>query len=70
MGGLGNFYTEMNKGIGAATRIWEIIDRRYEIPVEGGVTFAERPIGTLNCQFVMRRLLESLFSQAKLYLRT
>lgn len=45
LGGLGNFYTEMNKGIGAATRIWEIVDRRYEIPVEGGITFAERPIG-------------------------
>ncbi|KAG4076326.1 hypothetical protein HA402_005769 [Bradysia odoriphaga] len=48
LGGLGNFYTEMNKGVGAATRIWEIIDRRYEIPVEGGVTFAERPIGKIQ----------------------
>lgn len=45
LGGLGNFYTEMNKGIGAATRIWEIVDRRYEIPVDGGLKFAERPVG-------------------------
>lgn len=48
LGGLGNFYTELNKGIGAATRIWEIVDRKYEIPVEGGITFATRPVGWCN----------------------
>ncbi len=52
LGGLGNFYTEMNKGIGAATRIWEIVDRRYEIPVGGGITFAERPIGESFVNFI------------------
>ncbi|KAJ6633243.1 ATP-binding cassette sub-family B member 10, mitochondrial, partial [Pseudolycoriella hygida] len=47
LSGLGNFYTEINKGIGAATRIWEIVDRKYEIPVEGGLMFEERPKGEI-----------------------
>lgn len=37
IGGLSNFYTELNKGIGAASRIWEIMDRDYVIPVSGGL---------------------------------
>lgn len=35
IGGLSSFYTEMNKGIGAATRLWEIVDRVPKIPVAG-----------------------------------
>lgn len=35
IGGLSSFYTELNKGIGAATRLWEIIDREPSIPVSG-----------------------------------
>lgn len=31
--GLSNFYTELNKGLGAAQRIWEIFDRKPLIPV-------------------------------------
>uniref|UniRef100_A0A1B0GLA4 ATP-binding cassette sub-family B member 10, mitochondrial n=1 Tax=Lutzomyia longipalpis TaxID=7200 RepID=A0A1B0GLA4_LUTLO len=31
--GLSNFYTELNKGLGAAQRIWEIFDRQPLIPV-------------------------------------
>uniref|UniRef100_A0A182NR51 ATP-binding cassette sub-family B member 10, mitochondrial n=1 Tax=Anopheles dirus TaxID=7168 RepID=A0A182NR51_9DIPT len=34
IGGLSNFYTELNKGVGSATRLWEIIDRKYTIPIE------------------------------------
>ncbi|KOB76872.1 ATP-binding cassette sub-family B member 10, mitochondrial, partial [Operophtera brumata] len=33
IGGLSSFYTELNKGIGAATRLWDIIDREPTIPV-------------------------------------
>lgn len=33
--GLSSFYTELNKSLGAASRIWEIIDREPVIPVEG-----------------------------------
>lgn len=35
IGGLSSFYTELNKGLGAATRLWEIIDREPAIPVSG-----------------------------------
>lgn len=35
IGGLSSFYTEMNKGVGAATRLWGIIDRVPTIPVAG-----------------------------------
>jgi ATP-binding cassette, subfamily B (MDR/TAP), member 10 len=35
IGGLSNFYTELNKGIGSASRLWEILDRKCVIPVTG-----------------------------------
>ncbi|KFB36042.1 AGAP002717-PA-like protein [Anopheles sinensis] len=35
IGGLSNFYTELNKGVGSASRLWEIIDRKYTIPIDG-----------------------------------
>lgn len=34
--GLTKFYTELNKGVGAAARIWEIFDRELTIPVNSG----------------------------------
>ena len=37
IGGLSSFYTELNKGIGAATRLWDIIDRVPAIPVSGNM---------------------------------
>lgn len=33
--GLSSFYSELNKSIGAAQRIWEIMDREPAIPVSG-----------------------------------
>nr|QNH67938.1 ATP-binding cassette transporter subfamily B member 10 [Brachionus plicatilis] len=33
MAGLSSFYTELMRGIGASTRIWEIIDREPAIPI-------------------------------------
>ncbi|XP_062553770.1 ATP-binding cassette sub-family B member 10, mitochondrial [Armigeres subalbatus] len=47
IGGLSNFYTELNKGIGSATRLWEIIDRKHTIPVEGGLVLSESPRGKI-----------------------
>ncbi|XP_038212629.1 ATP-binding cassette sub-family B member 10, mitochondrial isoform X1 [Zerene cesonia] len=47
IGGLSSFYTEMNKGIGAATRLWQIIDREPKIPVSGGLRPVERPRGEI-----------------------
>jgi len=32
IGGLSSFYSEMNKGLGASTRLWELLDRVPQIP--------------------------------------
>lgn len=45
LGGVGNFYTEINKGIGAASRVWEIFDRENQIPVSGGLIPLVEPHG-------------------------
>nr|ASS36019.1 ABCB10 [Samia ricini] len=47
IGGLSTFYTELNKGIGAATRLWEIVDRVPSIPVTGGLRPTGRPRGEI-----------------------
>ena len=33
--GLSRFYTELMKGLGASTRLWELMDRKPSIPIEG-----------------------------------
>ncbi|KAG8192164.1 hypothetical protein JTE90_027805 [Oedothorax gibbosus] len=38
IGGLSTFYSELMRGLGASTRLWEIIDRKPLIPFEGGIT--------------------------------
>lgn len=35
IGGLSNFYSNVNKSLGASTRLWELIDRNPKIPIEG-----------------------------------
>jgi len=35
IGGLSSFYSEMMKGLGASTRLWELIDREPIIPLKG-----------------------------------
>lgn len=47
IGGLSSFYTELNKGIGAAARIWEIMDRQFLIPNEGGSIPTTAPLGSI-----------------------
>ncbi|OWR45043.1 ATP-binding cassette sub-family B member 10, mitochondrial [Danaus plexippus] len=47
IGGLSSFYTELNKGMGAATRLWQIIDREPKIPVTGGLRPKSRPRGEI-----------------------
>nr|CAH7720941.1 unnamed protein product [Callosobruchus chinensis] len=42
VGGLSGFYSDLNKAVGAASRIWEIIDRDPTIPIHGGLV----PVGT------------------------
>lgn len=48
LGGLSNFYTELNKGIGSATRVWEILDRNPSIPTHGGLIPSTKPIGDIS----------------------
>uniref|UniRef100_A0A0U9HVI2 ATP-binding cassette sub-family B member 10, mitochondrial n=1 Tax=Chrysomela populi TaxID=154003 RepID=A0A0U9HVI2_CHRPP len=43
--GLSSFYSDLNKSIGAASRIWEIIDREPIIPMQGGVVPMNLPNG-------------------------
>ncbi|XP_068628201.1 ATP-binding cassette sub-family B member 10, mitochondrial [Battus philenor] len=47
IGGLSGFYTELNKGLGAATRLWEIMDRIPLIPQSGGLRPDVRPKGEI-----------------------
>uniref|UniRef100_A0A182K9W1 ATP-binding cassette sub-family B member 10, mitochondrial n=1 Tax=Anopheles christyi TaxID=43041 RepID=A0A182K9W1_9DIPT len=48
IGGLSNFYTELNKGVGSASRLWEIIDRKYAIPIDGGIEVNNPPAGQIQ----------------------
>lgn len=37
MGGMTSFYSELMKGLGASTRIWELTDRTPLVPFSGGI---------------------------------
>ena len=41
LSGLGNFYSELMKGIGASGRIWGIMDTQPSIPLHGGVNISQ-----------------------------
>ncbi|KAL3266073.1 hypothetical protein HHI36_010259 [Cryptolaemus montrouzieri] len=53
IGGLSSFYSELNKSIGAGSRIWEIMDREAEIPLKGGIIPLEAPKGKIVFQNVV-----------------
>ncbi|KAK8733379.1 hypothetical protein OTU49_006610 [Cherax quadricarinatus] len=38
LGGISSFYSEMNRGLGASTRLFSLMDRMPKIPTAGGVT--------------------------------
>lgn len=48
LAGIGNFYSELNKGVGAAARVWEIFDRQHRIPVAGGLRPERAPRGLVE----------------------
>lgn len=48
VGGLTRFYTELNRSIGAATRLWELIDRQPTIPSQGGIVPSTPPQGRIT----------------------
>ncbi|KAH8362209.1 hypothetical protein KR084_012138 [Drosophila pseudotakahashii] len=52
MNGLSNFYSQLNKGIGASERIWEILDRECTIPIDKGIVPVEKPLGEVGFQNV------------------
>uniref|UniRef100_A0A452HCY5 ATP-binding cassette sub-family B member 10, mitochondrial n=1 Tax=Gopherus agassizii TaxID=38772 RepID=A0A452HCY5_9SAUR len=39
--GLSSFYTELMKGLGAGGRLWELIERKPELPFNGALEFKE-----------------------------
>lgn len=47
LNGLSNFYTELNKGVGSAQRIWEILDRTCLIPSNFGIVPEQKPRGEI-----------------------
>lgn len=41
-GGLSSFYSELNKSLGASTRLWEIVDRIPAIPMTGKLSYKKK----------------------------
>ncbi|XP_065348132.1 ATP-binding cassette sub-family B member 10, mitochondrial [Cloeon dipterum] len=37
VGGLGSFYSELARGLGASGRLWYILDRKPDLPIAGGL---------------------------------
>ncbi|KAM5235025.1 ATP-binding cassette sub-family B member 10, mitochondrial [Ctenodactylus gundi] len=42
IGGLSSFYSELMKGLGAGGRLWELLERRPQLPFNEGVTLTEK----------------------------
>ncbi|XP_037086285.1 ATP-binding cassette sub-family B member 10, mitochondrial-like [Pollicipes pollicipes] len=36
VGGLSSFYSELQRGLGASTRLWQLVDRQPQLPYSGG----------------------------------
>lgn len=70
MTGLTKFYTELNKGVGAASRIWEIFDRELTIPVDSGL-IPTKPMKGLSYRIIHFRLnsMENFFVAGKIQLK-
>jgi len=51
--GLSTFYSDINRGLGASSRIWEIIDRKPSIPISGGLKPSTDPKGDISFQNVV-----------------
>ncbi|XP_059482569.1 ATP-binding cassette sub-family B member 10, mitochondrial [Neocloeon triangulifer] len=48
VGGLGSFYSELARGLGASGRLWSILDREPALPISGGLMPQEVPIGKIT----------------------
>lgn len=47
IGGLSTFYTELMRGLGASSRLWELTDRRPLIPLADGLVPSKEVIGDI-----------------------
>merc|ERR1719350_1877685 len=52
LSGVSTFYAEMMKGLGASSRLWELIDRRSDIPVTGGLIPSKPLVGRIKFEDV------------------
>lgn len=52
IGGLSSFYSELNKALGASTRLFELIDRKPSIPILGGRVLANQLSGNIEFKSV------------------
>ena len=52
LSGVSTFYAEMMKGLGASSRLWDLIDRQSDIPVSGGLVPASVPSGHIKFENV------------------
>jgi len=48
LSGVSSFYAEMMKGLGASTRLWELVDKNPNIPIVGGVVPSKLPEGHIE----------------------
>ncbi|GAB1603933.1 ATP-binding cassette sub-family B member 10, mitochondrial-like [Argonauta hians] len=48
MGGITTFYSELMRGIGASTRVWEFLDRQPNIEHSGGVVPSKKAAGKIQ----------------------
>ncbi|XP_061172212.1 ATP-binding cassette sub-family B member 10, mitochondrial-like [Saccostrea echinata] len=48
LSGMTSFYSELMKGIGASSRIWELTDRVPEIPITGGLVPSAHTAGSIE----------------------
>jgi len=48
LSGVSQFYAEMMKGLGASTRLWELVDRQPAIPTSGGLIPSSTPTGDIQ----------------------
>ncbi|KAF7397961.1 hypothetical protein HZH68_009183 [Vespula germanica] len=50
MNGLSSFYSELNKALGASSRLFELIDRKPKIPIQGGKILENKLTGDIVFQ--------------------
>ncbi|XP_029644906.1 ATP-binding cassette sub-family B member 10, mitochondrial [Octopus sinensis] len=53
MGGITTFYSELMRGIGASTRVWELLDRQPSIEHTGGLVPSKKAEGKIEFQDIV-----------------